>query len=163
MDRIIAATLIAGALAATAASAETFTRYSRVGDWEVAVNANVGPGCVAIQRFVDPNSQVQMGIDARQGPRPDTSRSVENAEGIEAGEKSRELRRRRRGLPGTFTGQQTGGFGGATVPVNNADFVYDLGSRKSLAISYGEGKRVIVDLTDAGEAFAALRSCQDAQ
>ena len=57
----------------------------------------------------------------------------------------------------------TGGFGGATVPVNNADFIYDLGSTKSLAISYGEGKRVIVNLTGAGEAFAALRSCQAAQ
>ena len=165
MDRIIAATLIAGALAATAASAETFTRYSRVGDWEIAVNANMGPGCVAIQRFVDPNSQVQMGIDARQAaPTGYLAILVENAEGIAAGEK----------IPatfdvdgqifqGTFTGQQTGGFGGATAPVTDADFIYDLGSGKSLTINYGEGKRVIVDLTDAGEAFAALRSCQAAQ
>jgi len=136
-----------------------------VGDWEIAINANMGPGCVAIQRFVDPNSQVQMGIDARQEARTGyLAVLVENAEGIAAGEKipatfevDGEV------FKGTFTGQQTGGFGGATVPVNNADFIYDLGSKKSLTISYGEGKRVIVDLTGAGEAFAALRSCQEAQ
>lgn len=162
---MIAATLIAGALAATAASADTFTRYSRVGDWEIAVNANMGPGCVAIQRFVGPTSQVQMGIDAKSEPKTGyLAILVENAEGIAAGEK----------IPAsfdvdgqifeaTFTGQQTAGFGGATAPVNDADLIYALGSKKSLTINYGEGKRVIVDLTGAGEAFAALRSCQEAQ
>ncbi len=64
---------------------------------------------------------------------------------------------------GTFRGQQTEGFGGATVPVNNVDFIYGLGNMQSLTISYGEGKRVIVPLTDAGPAIAALRTCQEAQ
>ena len=63
---------------------------------------------------------------------------------------------------GTFTGSQTEGFGGATVPLNSTDFVYTLGSKKSLTISYGGGKKVIVDLTGAGDAFAALRTCQEA-
>ena len=141
MDKIITATLIAGALAATAASAETFTRYSRVGDWEVAVNANMGPGCVAIQRFVDPNSQVQMGIDARQAATTGyLAILVENAEGIAAGEKiPASFDVDGQAFQGTFTGQQTGGFGGATVPVNNADFIYDLGSKKSLAITMAKG------------------------
>jgi len=63
---------------------------------------------------------------------------------------------------GTFTGSQTEGFGGATVPLNSTDFVYTLGSKKSLTSSYGGGKKVIVDLTGAGDAFAALRTCQEA-
>ena len=66
---LLAASLDAGALAATAASAETFKTYSKEGDWEIAVNANVGPGRVGVQRFVGPTSQVQMGIDARTEPK----------------------------------------------------------------------------------------------
>jgi len=118
----------------------------------------------AIQHFVDSASQVQVGIDA-------TTREmtgyiailVEGAEGLGVGER----------VPatfdvdgsvfkGTFVGQQTGSFGGATVAVDNANFLYDF-TNKALTISYGEGKRVIVDLTDADAAFASLRSCQEAQ
>ena len=60
-------------------------------------------------------------------------------------------------------GQQTEGYGGATVAVDNAQFVYDLANHTSLTISYGEGKKVIVDLTGADAAFAALKTCQQAQ
>ena len=40
MDRtaFFAATLIAGALVAAGASAQTFTKYAREGDWEIAIN-----------------------------------------------------------------------------------------------------------------------------
>ena len=167
MDRtaLFAATLIAGALVTAGASAQTFERYAMEGDWEIAVNENMGPGCVAIQRFVDPTSQVQMGIDARQ---PETigyiAILVEGAEGIEAGQKiPASFDVDGQVFEGTFTGQQTEGFGGATVPVDNADFIYDLANKTTLTISYGEGKRVIVDLTGADAAFATLRACQEAQ
>ena len=54
---LFAATLIAGALVTAGASAQTFKKYATEGDWEIAVNAS----CVAIQRFKEPTSQVQMG------------------------------------------------------------------------------------------------------
>ena len=135
------------------------------GDWEIAVNANMGPGCVAIQRFVDPTSQVQMGIDARSAEKIGyIAILVEGAEGIEAGEKiPASFDVDGQVFEGTFTGQQTEGFGGATVPVDNAAFIYDLANKKTLTISYGEGKRVIVDLTGSDAAFASLRACQEAQ
>ena len=167
MDRtaIFAATLIAAGLAAAGASAETFEKYATEGDWEIAINANKGPGCVAIQRFVDPTSQVQLGIDATSAETIGyIAILVEGVDGIKAGE----------AIPasfdvdgqvfaGTFTGQQTEGFGGATAPVNNPEVIYDLGNNKTLTISYGQGKKVIVDLTDADAALAALRACQEAQ
>ena len=62
---------------------------------------------------------------------------------------------------GTFTGQQTAGFGGATVPVDNADFIYSLADHDELTISYGDDRRVIVPLEDADPAIAALRACQE--
>ena len=162
---ILAATLAAGGLATVGASAQNFERYAMEGDWEIAINQNMGPGCVAIQRFVDPTSQVQMGIDARPAEKAGfIAILVEGAEGIAAGQKiPASFDVDGRVFEGTFTGQQTEGFGGATVPVDNADFIYDLANNKSLTISYGEGKSVIVDLTGADAAFAALRSCQEAQ
>ena len=162
---ILAATLVAGGLIASGASAQTFEKYAKEGDWEIAINRNMGPGCVAIQRFVDPTSQVQMGIDARGAEKAGyIAILVEGVEGIEAGEKiPASFDVDGRVFEGTFTGQQTAGFGGATVPVDNADFIYDLANNKTLTISYGEGKKVIVDLTGAGAAFTALRACQEAQ
>jgi hypothetical protein len=94
------------------------------------------------QRFVDPTSQVQMGIDARKPEKIGyIAILVENAEGIQAGESiPATFDVDGRIFEGTFTGQQTAGFGGTTVPVNNADFIYDLANKSSLAISYGEGR-----------------------
>ena len=162
---LFAATLIAGALVTAGASAQTFKKYATEGDWEIAVNANMGPGCVAIQRFKEPTSQVQMGIDARQPEKAGyLAILVEGAEGIQAGEKiPASFDVDGQVFKGTFTGQQTEGYGGATAPVDNANFVYELANKKSLTISYGEGRKVIVDLTGAGAAFAALRACQEAQ
>jgi len=162
---LLATMLTAGALLWSPASAETFTSYGTEGDWEIAVNANMGPGCLAIRKFRNPTSQVQLGVDATN---PELTGYiaiyVEGAEGIEAGEE----------IPasfdvdgqifeGTFTGQQTKGFGGAFVPVNNAAFIYDMAMNDTLTISYGEGRRVIVPLEGTDAAFAALRSCQEAQ
>lgn len=162
---ILAATLVAGALVTAGASAQTFETYATEGEWEIAINQNMGPGCVAIQRFVDPTSQVQMGIDARQAERTGyIAILVEGAEGIAAGQKiPASFDVDGRVFEGTLTGQQTEGFGGATVPVDNPEFIYDLANNKTLTISFGEGKRLIVDLTGSDAAFAALRACQAAQ
>jgi hypothetical protein len=162
---VLASMLTACAAFSSAASAQTFTTYGTEGDWEIAINANMGPGCLAIRKFRNPTSQVQLGIDAT-NPEPAgyIAIYVEGAEGIEAGEE----------IPasfdidgqifeGTFTGQQTRGFGGAFVPVNNAQFIYDMAMNDSLTIDYGEGRRVIVPLEGTDSAFAALRSCQEAQ
>lgn len=157
--------LAAGALLSTGASAQTFKTHSTVGDWQIAINEDMGPGCLAIQKFVNPTSQVQMGIDATSAePTGYIAIYVEGAEGIAAGEEipasfdvDGEI------FEGTFIGQQTEGFGGAFVPVNSAQFIYDLAQKTSLTISYGEGYRVVVGLTGTEDAFAALRSCQEAQ
>ncbi len=63
----------------------------------------------------------------------------------------------------TFIGQQTFGFGGCFVPVNNAQFICDLANKETLTISCGEGYLVIVGLDGADAASAALRACQEAQ
>jgi hypothetical protein len=134
-----------------------------VGNWQIEVNRDAGPGCVAVRRFVDPTSQVQMGINATSTPPTGyLSIFVEGYEGIQPGQSipasfevgGREFR-------GTFTGQQTAGFGGATVPVDNAQFIYDLANYDSLTITYGEGDRVIVPLDDVDPALVALRTCQE--
>ena len=130
---LLATMVTAGALLSTAASAQTFTKYGMEGDWEIAINANMGPGCLAIRKFTDPTSQVQLGIDATN---PELTGYiaiyVEGAEGIEAGEEipasfdvDGEI------FEGTFTGQQTRGFGGAFVPVNNAAFIYDMAMKET--------------------------------
>ena len=62
---------------------------------------------------------------------------------------------------GTFTGQDTAGFGGASVPVDNVDFIYGLANYDTLTITYGDDRRVIVPLDDADAAIAALRTCQE--
>ena len=99
-----------------------------MGQWRIDVNQNAGPGCFAVRNFVDPNSEVQMGINATSTPPSGyLSIFVQGYEGIEPGQSipatfavgDREFR-------GTFTGQDTAGFGGATVPVDNADFIYSL-------------------------------------
>ena len=90
--------------------------------------------------------------------------AVDNADGIPAGQQApASFEVEGHAFTGTFTSQQTDGYGRAAVPVFDADFIYDLATKKSLTISYGGGKKVIVDLAGAGAAFAALRTCQEAQ
>jgi len=162
---LFATGLIAGALAAAGASAADFKKYGMEGDWEIAINEKMGPGCVAVRKFDNPTSQVQMGIDANSAENTGyIAIYVEGAEGIEPGQEipasfdvDGEM------FKGTFTGQATKGFGGAFVPVNNAAFVYDMAKKNTLTISYGEGNKVIVPLEGTDAAFAALRACQEAQ
>lgn len=134
-----------------------------VGQWRIEVNENAGPGCVAVRNFVDPNSQVQMGINATSTPPSGYfSIFVQGYEGIQPGQSipatfsvgGQEFR-------GTFTGQETAGWGGATVPVDNAQFIYDVVNHDTLTITYGDDRRVIVPLDDVDPAIAALRACQE--
>jgi hypothetical protein len=134
-----------------------------VGNWQIEMNQDAGPGCVAVRRFVDPTSQVQMGINATSTPPSGyLSIFVQGYEGIQPGQSiPASFEVGGRVFRGTFTGQQTAGFGGATVPVDNADFIYDLANQDSLTITYGAGDRVIVPLDDVDPAHAALRTCQE--
>ncbi|HVL19605.1 MAG TPA: hypothetical protein VM422_01250 [Amaricoccus sp.] len=151
------------ALAACAAGEEDTSAGQTVGQWRIEVNQAAGPGCFAVRNFVNPTSEVQMGINATSTPPSGyLSIFVQGYEGIEPGQSipatfavgDREFR-------GTFTGQQTEGFGGATVPVDSAEFIYDLANQDSLTITYGDDRRVIVPLEDADPAIAALRACQE--
>lgn len=151
------------ALAACAAKKEDTTSGQTVGQWRIDVNQNAGPGCFAVRNFVNPTSEVQMGINATSTPPSGyLSIFVQGYEGIQPGQS----------IPatftvgdetykGTFTGQDTAGFGGATVPVDNANFIYSLGDYDSLTITYGDDRRVIVPLDDVDPAIAALKSCQE--
>jgi hypothetical protein len=150
-------------LAACAAEERVSDTGQTVGQWRIEVNQNAGPGCFAVRSFVNPNSEVQMGINATSTPPSGyLSIFVQGFEGIEPGQSipatfavgDREFR-------GTFTGQQTAGFGGATVPVDSADFIYSLADQDQLIITYGDDRRVIVPLEDADPAIAALRACQE--
>jgi len=153
----------ATALTACAPEREVSTTGQTVGQWRIDVNQAAGPGCFAVRNFVNPNSEVQMGISATSTPPSGyLSIFVQGYEGIQPGQSipatfavgGREFR-------GTFTGQDTAGFGGATVPVDNADFIYSLADQDELTITYGDDRRVIVPLEDADPAIAALRACQE--
>lgn len=150
---------------AACASEETISSTGEtVGQWRIDVNQNAGPGCFAVRNFVNPNSEVQMGINATSVPESGfLSIFVQGYEGIAPGESiPASFTVGDRVFTGTFTGQDTAGFGGATVPVDNADFIYSLADQDELVITYGDDRRVIVPLQDADPAIAALRSCQEA-
>ena len=150
-------------LAACAAEKRAAGPVQTVGQWRIEVNQAAGPGCFAVRNFVNPTSEVQMGINAASTPPSGyLSIFVQGYEGIQPGQSvpatftvgDREFR-------GTFAGQQTAGYGGAAVPVDSAEFIYSLADQDTLTITYGDDRRVIVPLDDADPAIAALRTCQD--
>ena len=151
------------ALAACAVDEQISRTGQTVGQWRIDVNENAGPGCFAVRKFVDPNSEVQMGINATSTPPSGyLSIFVQGYEGIEPGQSiPASFTVGDRVFRGTFTGQQTAGFGGATVPVDSANFIYSLADQDELVITYGDDRRVIVPLEDADPAIAALRTCQE--
>lgn len=152
------------ALVACAAKEQVSNTGQTVGQWRIDVNDQAGPGCFAVRSFVNPNSQVQMGINATSTPPSGyLSIFVQGYEGIQPGQSiPASFTVGDRTFRGTFTGQDTAGFGGATVPVDNVDFIYSLGNYDSLVITYGDDRRVTVPLDDVDPAIAALRSCQEA-
>jgi hypothetical protein len=159
------ATILAAsaALAACAANEQVSETGQTVGQWRIEVNQNAGPGCVAVRNFVNPNSEVQMGINATSTPPSGyLSIFVQGYEGIQPGQSiPATFAVGDREFQGTFTGQDTAGFGGATVPVENAEFIYSLVDQDELVITYGDDRRVRVPLEDADPAIAALRACQE--
>ena len=56
-------------LAATAAFAQTATKYGEEAGWEILVKDDMGPGCLVTRSNPDGATQVQMGIDTRQAPK----------------------------------------------------------------------------------------------
>lgn len=164
MNKTVIVLAAAAALAACAAEERQVTGTGQtVGQWRIDVNQNAGPGCFAVRNFVNPNSEVQMGINATSTPPSGyLSIFVQGYEGIAPGQSiPATFTVGDRVFRGTFTGQDTAGFGGATVPVDNANFIYDLGSYDELVIAYGDDRRVIVPLDDVDPAIAALRACQE--
>jgi hypothetical protein len=153
----------ATALAACAAEEQVSSTGQTVGNWRIDVNQNAGPGCFAVRNFVNPNSEVQMGINATSTPPSGyLSIFVQGFEGIEPGQSiPASFAVGDRVFRGTFTGQQTAGFGGATVAVDSDDFIYSLADQNELTITYGDDRRVIVPLEDVDPAIAALRACQE--
>jgi len=151
------------ALAACAAKEQDTSTGQTVGQWRIDVNQNAGPGCFAVRHFVNPTSEVQMGINATSTPPSGyLSIFVQGYEGIQPGQSiPATFTVGEREFKGTFTGQDTAGFGGATVPVDNANFIYDLSNYDELIITYGNDRRVTVPLDDADPAIAALRACQE--
>jgi len=156
---------LAAAGIATGAGAQDFTTYGRVGPWQIAVNPKMGPGCVAVRRFVNPSSQVQMGIDATQStPTGYLAIYVRNTDRVQQGEElPATFDLDGRIFDATFRGQQIEGYGGAFAPVTDDDLIYDVANHQTLTINWGEGNRVLVPLEDADEAIAMLRTCQAAQ
>jgi hypothetical protein len=152
--------ILAAATALTACATEknAATSANTVGEWQIAVNDKAGPGCYATRHFVNPTSQVQMGINATTTPPSGyLAIYVQGYEGIHPGEAiPATFKVGDREFKGTFRGQDTDGFGGATVPVDNANFIYELGNYDNLTISYGQDRRVIVPLDDVDPAIAAL-------
>jgi hypothetical protein len=163
MKKTVMILAASAALAACAADEQVSETGQTVGQWRIEVNQNAGPGCVAVRNFVDPNSEVQMGINATSTPPSGyLSIFVQGYEGIAPGQSiPATFAVGDREFQGTFTGQQTAGFGGATVPVDSADFIYSLVDQDELTITYGDDRRVIVPLEDADPAIAALRACQE--
>ncbi len=154
---------ISVALAACAAEVKRFEKPETVGNWQISVSETAGPGCVATRHFVDPTSQVQMGINATSTPASGfLAIYVEGYEGIQPGQSiPATFKVGDREFKGTFTGQDTAGFGGASVAVDNAQFIYDIGQYDTMTITYGDDRRVIVPLDDADAAIATLRTCQE--
>ena len=156
--------LVGGALALGACAEEKrFEKPETVGNWVISKNEQAGPGCVATRSFVNPNSQVQMGINATSTPASGfLAIYVQGYEGIHPGQSiPATFTVGEKVYKGTFTGQDQDGFGGAVVPVDNTEFIYSLGNYETLTVTYGKDRRVIVPLDDVDPAIAALKSCQE--
>ena len=133
---------------------EDITAYKTVGEWQIAVSRKAGPGCVAIRHFVNPTSDVQMGINATSTPPTGFfAIFVQGYEGIEPGQSiPATFELGTQVYKGTFTGLQEKGYGGASVAVKDAEVVYHVIDSDSMTITYGADRRVIVPLEDADAA-----------
>ena len=149
-------------LAACAAEEQAAGTVQTVGQWRIEVNQAAGPGCFAVRNFVNPTSEVQMGINATSTPPSGyLSIFVQGYEGIQPGQSiPATFELGTQVYKGTFTGLQEKGYGGASVAVKDPEVVYHVIDNDSMTITYGADRRVIVPLEDADAAIAALRECQ---
>ncbi len=157
------AVLAISALFVTNANAQT-KKYGSEAGWDIFVNDNMGPGCLAAKKL-SPETHIEMGIDATRNPRigymalyTKAQANISQGENVTVmfdvdGEK----------FSGTAMGQQTQGFRGGSVPVNNVDFIYDLAKKKTLTITPQGGEPIVVSLAGTDAAFKALRTCQETQ
>ena len=99
---------------ATVEKNEDITTQQTVGQWRIDVNQNAGPGLLRGLNFVNPTSEVQMGINATSTPPSGyLSIFVQGYEGIQPGQS----------IPATFTvGDRTfrGTFTGRRTPPGSA-------------------------------------------
>ena len=159
----IGTALAIAALAATDASAAT-KKYGSEAGWDIFINEKMGPGCL-IARKLNADTQLEMGIDATADPQRGYLAMYTKADAsVSAGEKlSVIFDVDGEKFSGEATGQQLEGFRGASVPVNNPNFIYDLAKKKTLTITPEGRDPIVVNLTGTDAAFKALRACQEAQ
>ncbi|MEQ1951807.1 hypothetical protein [Mesorhizobium sp. CN2-181] len=151
-------------LAATAAFAQTATKYGEEAGWEILVKDDMGPGCLVTKSNPDGATQVQMGIDARQAPKGYMAIYTKSDAKVKAGDKlTVTFEVDGQEFSGQATGQQIGEYRGAYVWVNNPDFIYDLAKKKSLRITVPGRDPLVMNLTGTDAAFKKLRECQAAQ
>lgn len=161
--------LIIAAGAAAGASAGEVKKLGEAAGWEVAVNKDMGPGCLIEKQ--GEGWQIQLGVDALDAQPTGymavfakTKAALGEGEALpvsfEVGGKTFE---------GVAFGEKLGmfkrmeGYHGAWVPVNNPDFVYDLATKETMKISIDGMDPVEVSLAGTDAAFKALRECQAAQ
>ena len=145
--------------AATSASAEA-KKYGSEAGWDIFVNDSMGPGCL-IARKLNPETQVQMGIDATAAPLGYMALYTKAPAQVSAGEQlSVVFDVDGQKFTGEAKGLQMEGFRGASVAVNNLDFIYDLAKKKTLTITPDGRDPIVVSLAGTDAAFKALRECQ---
>ncbi len=160
---ILAGTALAAALVAATGAFAAITKYGDSGEWEVAVNDAMGPGCL-VMKTVD-HLQVQIGLDETSTEPTGymavfTRADVPVAEGevipleIEVGGRT---------FTGEAFGEQMEGFQGAWVPMNNAAFVDELARQETMTVTIADLPPIEVSLAGTDAAFQAMRACQDAQ
>ncbi len=164
MRMIFSIGLAIGVLTVTPALAQTATKYGEEAGWEILVKNEMGPGCLVSRSNPDGETQVQMGIDTRQGAKGYMAIYTKAASKLKEGEKlsvTFEVDGEKFG--GEATGQQIGEYQGAYVWVNNPEFIYDLAKKKSMRITVPGRNTLVLNLDGTNAAFKKLRECQDAQ
>jgi hypothetical protein len=159
----IGATLATAALAVASANAQT-TKYGSEAGWDIFVNEKMGPGCLVAKKL-SPEVQLEMGVDATSGKMLGYMALYTKADAnISEGEiLSVIFDVDGQKFSGTATGQQMPGFRGGVVPVNSADFIYDLAKKNTLTIIPEGREPIVVSLAGTDAAFKVLRACQQAQ
>jgi|EndMetStandDraft_2_1072991.scaffolds.fasta_scaffold503871_1 hypothetical protein len=146
-----------------AADATAQNKYASEAGWDIIVKDNMGPGCLITKANAD-GTQVQMGIDATGNLRGYMALYTKADASVASGEiRSVLFDVDGQKFSGEAKGQVIGGYRGAFVWVNNAEFIYDLAKKKAVTITPQGGNPIVVSLAGTDAAFKALRACQAAQ